>query len=151
MNHHASITSAMGSLRALRVTRNLIPSFSSCLDKTRMIVAELRRSSSNFSTLSSRFTSTPPFTVSRHTRLHCLFRIHAPIATPPANSTTPHTETLFPISTRTAFFQPRLAAIPTETATVDETRQSNSAIERNESKSKPLPTMSSLCKAESDS
>lgn len=132
----------MGSLRVLRVTRNLIPNFSSCLDKTRIMVAELRKSSSNFSILSSKFTSTTPppplFQVCLHNRCHCRLRIHDPIATPPANNAIPHhAQALFPTnSTSTAFFElkstARFAARPTK----EEARHRNSATERNESKLK---------------
>ncbi len=142
----------MGSLRDLRVTRNLIPNFSSCLDKTRIIVVELRKSSSNFSILSKKFTSTIPpllLEVCLQIRLHCRLRIHEPIATPPTNNTIPHhAQTLFPAnSTNTAFFvelesAARFAARPA----AEEARQSNSATERNESKLKfpPLTTTTSF-------
>lgn len=106
--HHGSyieelriITSVIGSFKFLLVTRKRVPSFSSCLDKTRMIVVELRISSSSFSILSTKLTpAEEPLPGLENSTLqilrHCRLLITAPIAIPPTNTTHCPTRTRFP-------------------------------------------------------
>lgn len=134
------ITSAIGSFKAFLLALTRIPNFSSCLDKTLTIVPELRRSSSNFSILPTKFTpESPLLDTSLHILLHCRLRIEAPIAAAPTNITNCHTKTLFPNHAKNGFCEFEIAeftANPIE-ITADEARQRNSTIERTASKLTP--------------
>jgi hypothetical protein len=132
VNQKRVITSDIGSFKDFRVTRNLIPNFSSCLDKTLTTVAEFLKSSSNFSILCNKFTSEPentPFTVS----LHFLLLIKAPVKTPTTNINKLHGATLLPIAANNSFFQTEVTATVANTIT-EERRQESSRKERKESK-----------------
>lgn len=123
----------MRCFRALRVTRNRIPNFSSCLDITRINVAEFLKPSSNFSILPNKFTSKPPLTDPARNRLHWRRRIHAPIPTPAAITNTPNAKILFPIAAAIAVFfeleTAQFTAKPIET-TADEKTHKVSTTER---------------------
>ncbi|KAJ0840666.1 hypothetical protein HanPSC8_Chr14g0621451 [Helianthus annuus] len=95
---------SIGSFIDFRVTLNRIPSFSSCLDKTRIIVAEFRTSSSTFSILSTKLTpEEPDFPNPKQTLLHCLLLITTPITIPTTNNTGCHNVTRFTNHPRTGF------------------------------------------------
>lgn len=89
------ITSRMGSFKAFLVSLNLVSSFSSCLDKTLMMVAELRISSSTFSSLPTKPTTTPSLFALQILR-HCLQRITLPTTTAPTSSEYCKTKILLP-------------------------------------------------------
>lgn len=145
----------MGCFRALRVTRNRIPNFSSCLDKAVPIVVELFKSPSNFSILSNKLTSITPFTVSLQIRLHCRLRTHVPIQTPNTSNINPNAKGRFPVPPRTVFLEvgtAQLIAKPIE-ITADENIQTYSSNESKDSKLKLFLLLAtpSLCTAPSDS
>lgn len=137
-----TITSSTGFFRPFRVTLNLIPSFSSCLDRTRISVAELLKSSSSLLIFSIKFTSNTPFAVSGKIRFHCRLRIQAPIATPATRNKTAPTKIPSPNTAKNTLLDLAFAqfrAKPTEPMN-DVTRQNNSAAESKESISKsPSP------------
>jgi len=123
----------MGSFKAFLVTLNLIPNFSSCLDKTLTTVRELFKSSSNFSILWRKLTSNPFFPFSTHTRLHWRLRIQTPIKTPITSIVTPNGAALVPIPASSSFLE-AATTVAAEDATAEERRQENSRKERRESK-----------------
>lgn len=131
----------MGSFKAFLVTRNQIPNFSSCLDITLTTVAELLRSSSNFSILPTKSTPESPGLEESIHLLHCRLRITEPITIPPTNNTNCHTKTLFPSPTKIGFWEFKIYPID---VTPEEARHRISAIERKASKSK-LYIVSSSC------
>ena len=123
----------MGSFKPFHVTLNLTPNFSSYLDKTLTTVTKLLKSSSNFSILSSKFTSNPPFPASTLTRLHCRLRIHAPTRTPTTSNAPPNGAALAPIPAMSSFLEPASPAAAAEDM-AEESRHENSSSERSESK-----------------
>lgn len=101
------ITSEIGSFWAFRAALTRIPSFSSCLEKTRIRVAELRKSSSNFSTLLNKLLpwDAGPFgNPAPDTLRHCRRRITAPTTILATKTTHCHTKILLPTHPKTAPF-----------------------------------------------